>query len=149
MMRRIALAGVTAALALGGIAVAAGPAGAAAKPPIFNATGTLHCSITGKVKINPPLTNANTLPSTTTAKLKGTCSGTTGNPVVTPSGVKGSVLSVGTSAGYLRQPGDAGHHPVHGGTDVQGERRQDQPVDGRRSRGSRRSSRARPRSGSS
>ena len=110
MIRKIAVAAATAALALGGIAVTAGTAGAA-KPPPFNAHGNLHCSITGKVKITPALTNANTLPSTTSGKLKGTCSGTSGNAAVTPSGVKASVSSVGTSAGNCTSLATPGSTP--------------------------------------
>jgi hypothetical protein len=75
------------------------PAGAA-KIAVGNATGTVHCTTTGKVKISPALTNANTLPSTTTAKIKSiSCTGTTGNAAVTISKAKGSATSTGTSPG--------------------------------------------------
>jgi hypothetical protein len=97
MIRRIALAATTAALALGGVAVAAGPAAAAAGPTI-TAVGSVNCNISGKVKISPALTNANTLPSTTTAKIKGSCTGTTESGV-TPTSVKSVVTSTGTTPG--------------------------------------------------
>jgi hypothetical protein len=108
MIRRIALGAAAAALAFGGVAMAATGADAA-KPPPFAADGTVNCNIAGKVKISPALTNSNPFPSTTTAKIKGTCSGTTGNPAVTPSAVKATVQSVGTEPGTcdgLVEPGD-------------------------------------------
>jgi hypothetical protein len=85
MLRKIALAGTAAMVALGGVAVLSGPAGAA--KPVITATGSANCSIAGKVKINPPLTNQNTQPSVVTGKLKGTCTGTTEGGV-SPTGVK-------------------------------------------------------------
>jgi hypothetical protein len=109
MIRRIALGAAAAALAFGGVAVAATGADAA-KPPPFAADGTVNCNITGKVKISPALTNNNPLPSTTTAKIKGTCSGTTGNPAVTPSKLKATVSSTGNEPGTcagLVQSGDS------------------------------------------
>ncbi|HZJ25737.1 MAG TPA: hypothetical protein VFF40_01765 [Acidimicrobiia bacterium] len=100
MIRKIALGAAATALTFGGLALVASPAGAG-KPPPFDATGSVTCSIWGKAKIDPPLTNANVLPSTTTAKIKGkdTCSGTTGNPLVTPTTIKAVVTSTGTEAG--------------------------------------------------
>jgi hypothetical protein len=80
------LGSMAAALAFGGVVVASGPAGAAPKP-IITATGNATCSITGKVKIDPPLTNQNTQPSNIVGKLKGTCTGST-EQGVTPTKVK-------------------------------------------------------------
>jgi hypothetical protein len=100
------MAAIAVGVAFGGIAMVAGPASAG--KPTITATGNVSCSgLNGKVKINPPLTNANTQPSTITAKIKATCTGST-ETGVTPSAAKGSVLSVGTSPGTcsgLTQPG--------------------------------------------
>lgn len=85
MFRKIALAATSAALAFGGIAVLSSPAGAA--KPTITATGNVSCSITGKIKINPPLTNVNTSPSVISGKVKGTCTGSTESGV-TPAKVK-------------------------------------------------------------
>jgi hypothetical protein len=85
MLRKIGLAAVAAGLALGSLAVVAGPAGAA--KPTITATGNVNCSISGKIKINPPLTNVNTQQSVITGKLKGTCTGST-EQGVTPAKVK-------------------------------------------------------------
>ena len=78
----------------------------AAKPTI-TAQGSVNCSITGKVKISPPLTNTNTVPSTISGKLKGTCSGTTEGGV-TPTKVKIGITYRGSGPGTcngLAQPG--------------------------------------------
>jgi hypothetical protein len=100
MIRKIGMAASAAAMVLGGVAVVASPAFAGGKTPLGNAHGTVHCAITAKVKINPPLTNANTLPSTTTAKLKTvSCSSSGGTILGAIAKGKGSVLSVGTSPG--------------------------------------------------
>jgi len=104
MLRRIGLSALAGALAFGGIVVMSGPAGAA--KPTITATGSVSCDITGKVKINPPLSNTNTVPSTVTGKLKGACTGTT-EQGVTPSKVKISLTFVGSQAGTcsgLAQP---------------------------------------------
>lgn len=109
MIRRIAIGATATALAFGGLGLVA-PSAAAKKPPPFDATGTVNCSIAGKVKIKPALTDNNTLPSTTTAKLKGFCSGTTGNSLVTPSKIKAVAVSVGVDPGTcsaLITPGTA------------------------------------------
>ena len=100
MLRKIVLTASAAALALGGIAAVAGPA-SAGKVALGNATGTVSCNITGKVKISPALSDINTLPSTTTAKTKSrTCTssgGTIGaNPITK---AKGVVTSTGTTPG--------------------------------------------------
>lgn len=75
MIRRIAVVATAASMAFGGFAVAAGTAGAAA-PPI-NAIGTANCSVVGKAKISPALTN-DVLIRTTTVKATLTCTGTSG-----------------------------------------------------------------------
>jgi hypothetical protein len=80
------LGSMAAALAFGGVVVASGPVGAVTKPTI-TATGNASCQITGKVKIDPPLTNQNTQPSVITGKIKGTCTGST-EQGVTPTKVK-------------------------------------------------------------
>ena len=73
----------------------------AGKVALGNATGTVHCTTTGKVKISPALSEINTQPSTTTAKTKsGSCTasgGTIGaNPVTS---AKATVTSTGTTPG--------------------------------------------------
>jgi hypothetical protein len=110
MLKKLGMSAAVAAIALGGVALAGTPA-FAGKTALGNASGTVHCSITGKVKINPPLTNQNTQPSTTTAKTKSvSCSssgGTIGGFPITKS--KGSVISTGTSPGTcsgLTSPGE-------------------------------------------
>ena len=100
MLRKIALTASAAALAFGGLAVMAGPA-SAGKVALGNATGTVSCTTTGKVKISPALSDINTQPSTTTAKTKsGTCTssgGTIGAHAITKA--KGTVTSTGTTPG--------------------------------------------------
>lgn len=106
--RRFALGASTLALAMGGLAVIATPAGAA-KIPVGNANGHASCAITGKVKFSPALSSTNTLPVTTTAKIKGTCTGDTQNALVEPVKMKAAVISTGgnpTCAG-LTTPGTA------------------------------------------
>jgi hypothetical protein len=74
MTRKLAILGATIALAVGVLGV--GTAGAAT--PV-NAHGSLHCAITGKVKISPPMTFTASGTSTFTAKISSTsCSGTSG-----------------------------------------------------------------------
>jgi hypothetical protein len=75
MFRRVALAAAAASIALGGLALTAGAAGAAA-PPI-NASGALNCTAVGKAKISPALTSAAVI-RTTTAKVTLTCTGPSG-----------------------------------------------------------------------
>jgi hypothetical protein len=105
MIRKIALAATSAALALGGIATMSSPVSAA--KPTITAQGSVNCSITGKVKISPPLTNTNTVPSNITGKLKGDCTGTT-EQGVTPAKVKIGITYRGSGPGTcngLAQPG--------------------------------------------
>jgi len=100
MLRRTALAASAAVLVLGGLAVTAGPA-FAGKVALGDATGSVTCNTTGKVKISPALSDINTQPSTTTAKTKSTsCTssgGTIGAHQIT--GSKGTSTSVGTGPG--------------------------------------------------
>jgi hypothetical protein len=96
MLRKIALAATAAALALGGITVASDTAGAA--KPTITATGSVNCNIEGKIKIDPPLKNTNTVPSTITGKLKGTCTGST-EQGVSPAKVKIEVTYRGSGPG--------------------------------------------------
>lgn len=102
MLKKFGMTAAAAALSLGALAAVAAPAGAAAKVPLGNATGTVSCPIAGKVKISPPLSSLNTLPSTTTAKIKNTapCTGSGGSigaHQITK--MKSTVTSTGTSAG--------------------------------------------------
>jgi hypothetical protein len=75
MLRRLALVGAAIALGLATLAV---PAAEAAAP--VNASGTLDCTINGKVKISPKLQFGGTSPggSLFHAKVKGTCTGSSG-----------------------------------------------------------------------
>jgi hypothetical protein len=75
MLRKIAIVGSTVALAL--VTFGTGTAHAAAK---VNASGTLHCSITGKVKLSSTLTfGGPPVVSNMVAKVAGTgCTGTSG-----------------------------------------------------------------------
>lgn len=76
MIRRIALSATAAALAFGSVVALAGPAGAAVTP--VNASGTANCSVSGKAKINPPLTNAVVLRTITVKATLSGCTGTSG-----------------------------------------------------------------------
>ena len=128
MIRKIGMAASAAVLVLGGVAVVAAPAFAGGKTPLGNAHGTVHCSITAKVKINPPLTNANTLPSTTTSKVKTvSCSSSGGTILGAIAKGKGSVSSVGTDAGHVHGPADAGNDAVHVDDQLEGQRRHAEP----------------------
>jgi hypothetical protein len=103
-MRKIVLAATAAMLALGGVAVMSETAGAA--KPTITATGSVNCNIEGKVKINPPLRNSNTTPSTVTGKIKGLCTGTT-EQGVTPAKLKAALTYTGSGPGTcngLAQP---------------------------------------------
>ncbi len=84
MGRRIFAALAAVALGAGVLTVTAGQAYAAAK---VDAAGTLHCTITGKVKISPPLVFGGTAGAATFAAkvATGSCSGTSG-----VTGVKGT-----------------------------------------------------------
>ncbi|MGZ6978536.1 MAG: hypothetical protein ACXVJW_10540 [Acidimicrobiia bacterium] len=100
MLRKVVLTASAAALALRSLATFASPA-FAGKVALGNATGTVTCNTTGKVKISPALSDINTQPSTTTAKTKSTsCTasgGTIGAHPVTKA--KGLTTSTGTSPG--------------------------------------------------
>ena len=115
MLRKVGMAAGVAALALGSVAAFAGPAGAAAKVPLGNAHGTLHCtSLTAKVKFTPPLSNANTQPSVTDIKGKvGSCTGTlTGAPGAAVSKAKTTGQIVGNSPGTCSGLTSDGTAPV-------------------------------------
>ena len=103
MIRKMTLTVAAAALAMGGIAAFAGPAGAAAKVPLGNAHGTVHCSgITAKVKFVPPLKNSNTQPSNTfiKSKISGPCTSTlTGAPGAAITKAKSTGTIIGNSPG--------------------------------------------------
>jgi hypothetical protein len=109
MFRRILLAALSAGLVVGAAVAAPEVASAAAKPTI-TATGNVSCSITGKVKIDPPLTNQNTVPSNITGKLKGTCTGTTESGV-SPTGVKIGITYAGTQPGTCNGLATPGNDP--------------------------------------
>jgi hypothetical protein len=100
MFRKIVLTASAVTLALGGLATFASPA-YAGKVALGNATGTATCNILGKVKISPALSDINTLPSTTTAKIKSTtCTSSGGTIGAFPiTKVKGAATSVGTGPG--------------------------------------------------
>lgn len=111
MFRKLVLGVSASALALGGLAVAAPPAGAA-KIPVGNAVGSVSCTGGGKVKISPGLKNEDNAannysgyngtprwtvgPALTTAKLKLTCNGSTQNPAVRVTSGKVTATSQGT-----------------------------------------------------
>ena len=78
MGKRIFATLAASALVAGALSVTAGPAFAAAK---VDASGTLHCTITGKVKVSPPLVFGGSAAggATFSAKVASTtCSGTSG-----------------------------------------------------------------------
>lgn len=79
MARRFISVGAVLALTLTLGVVTASGASAAASPPV-NASGSLHCSISGKVKFTTPLLfGVNSGPSTFVAKFKsGSCTGSSG-----------------------------------------------------------------------
>jgi hypothetical protein len=104
MIRKTIVAVTAAGLALGGLVLVAGPAGAA--KPTITATGNVTCNITGKIKISPPLTNVNTSVNTTQAKLKGTCTGST-EQGVTPNKAKGLLTSTTAEPGTCSSFTDA------------------------------------------
>jgi hypothetical protein len=115
MLRRIGISAAALAVGLGGLALAA-PAAGAAKPDLGNATGSVTCQITAKVKISPPLKNSavapNTTPSTTTAKTKSTSCTSSGGTIGTfmnGGKSKGLITSTGTEPGTctgLVEPGE-------------------------------------------
>jgi hypothetical protein len=75
MLRRTTFVGVVVAL---GFAAFGAPTAQAAAP--VNAAGTLDCALTGKVKISPKLTFGGNAPNGSLfhAKIKGTCTGSSG-----------------------------------------------------------------------
>jgi hypothetical protein len=114
MKRRVFVGISIGALVCAGLAVDTGSAGAA-KPIVGDATGSASCSGGGKVKLKPGLRNEDNAennypgyngiprwivgPTTTTAKLKLVCTGTTGIPGVSPAKAKVEATSVGTEPG--------------------------------------------------
>jgi hypothetical protein len=77
MVRKTLVA--TSALALAVAALGAGSGAAYAKTLPVNATGTLHCTVTGKTKLVPPKLFTGTSPAVDTQKVKLTnCTGTSG-----------------------------------------------------------------------
>jgi hypothetical protein len=87
MIRRVSIAATAALLGLGLVVAGVGSAGAMKAPP-FDATGTVHCTGPGKVKLSPPLSNTpQTGTRTAIGKFNWNCtnggSGSpTGNPAV-------------------------------------------------------------------
>jgi len=87
MNRRIAVAATAVACGLGGLVAAGSSVAGAAKPPPFDATGTVSCKGPGKVKLTPPLSNTPQAGTRTiVGKFNWNCTanggGTTGNPAV-------------------------------------------------------------------
>lgn len=80
--------------------MAAGVTTASAGKPLVTAVGSVTCGApgSGKAKINPPFTLSpgGAGPRVTTSKFKTTCTGTTGNPLVTP--ISAKIGAVSTSA---------------------------------------------------
>jgi hypothetical protein len=77
-MRKLFAAGAALALGLGGLVLTAGPASAA--KPVIDAHGSLHCSISGKVKVTPGLLfNGTAGAATFSTKIKSSsCTGSSG-----------------------------------------------------------------------
>ena len=101
MMRRIVVGVATAALLTSGLVAGGITAAAAKKPPIFDATGTVTCGApgSGKGKVSPPFTlTPGSGTRTTTSKFKSTCTGTTGNPLVTPASAKIDSISLSNAS---------------------------------------------------
>jgi hypothetical protein len=114
MLRRLVLGVSVGALAFSGLALIAEPA-SAGKPVVGNATGSASCTGGGKVKLSPGLRNEDNAtnnypgyngiprwivgPTTTTAKLKLVCTGTTGIAGVSPAKGKVTATSTGTEPG--------------------------------------------------
>ncbi len=101
MMRRILVAGMAVALGAGGLVAGAATAAGASKP-VVTAVGSVTCGApgSGKAKISPPYLATTPQPGTRTvsSKFKSTCSGTTGNPLVTPTSAKISGVSMSSAA---------------------------------------------------
>jgi hypothetical protein len=100
MMRRIVVATAVLALGTSGLVASGISASGAAKPPPFNAAGSVTCSGgTGKGKVTPPFTlTAQAGTRETKSKFKPTCTGTTGNPAVTPISAKIEAISTSPAA---------------------------------------------------
>jgi hypothetical protein len=105
MFRRMTVAAAVAALGLGGLLAAGAPIASAAKPPPFNASGTVHCTGPGKIKLTPPLTNTPAA-GQRTAKGKfqlnctnGGAGSPTGNPAVKVNTGKVTVTSTSSASG--------------------------------------------------
>jgi hypothetical protein len=96
MIRRIGVTAAVVALAAGGL-VAGGVTTASAGKPTVTAVGSVTCGApgSGKGKVAPPftLTSGGAGPRVTTSKFKSTCTGTTGNPLVTPISAKIGAVS--------------------------------------------------------
>ena len=103
MIRRMAAVAGAVAMGLSGVALTAGNVSAMPTPPV-NASGSLHCAITGKVKIVPPLLFGGASPSATfTAKVKSTsCTGTSG--VTSVKGTFSAVLATNDCIGLAALP---------------------------------------------
>jgi hypothetical protein len=102
MMKRITVAATAMTLAVGGLVGGAAQSAGAAKPPPFDAVGSVTCGApgSGKAKISPPFSLTPGVGTrTTTSKLKTTCTGTTGNPAVTPTSAKINSTSLSDAAG--------------------------------------------------
>lgn len=98
MIRRIAVSAAAVALLTSGL-VAGGVTSASAGKPLVTAVGSATCGApgSGKGKVVPPFTLvAQPGNRVTTSKFKTTCTGTTGNPLVTPTSAK--IVSTSTSA---------------------------------------------------
>ncbi|MGZ6996003.1 MAG: hypothetical protein ACXVIM_12390 [Acidimicrobiia bacterium] len=89
MIRRFAIAATAVAIASGGLLATGSTFAGAAKPAPFDASGAVHCTGPGKVKLSPPLTNT---PAAGTRTINGkflwNCTNggagsPTGNPAVT------------------------------------------------------------------
>ncbi len=97
-MRRIGVTAAVVALTAGGL-VAGGVTTASAGKPLVTAVGSVTCGApgSGKGKVSPPFTLvAQPGTRTTTSKFKTTCTGTTGNPLVTP--ISAKIVSTSTSS---------------------------------------------------
>jgi hypothetical protein len=110
MVRKVIVSVTAAGLAVGWGVVSALPAGAA--KPTITATGNVQCSISGKVKISPPLTNVNTSPSTVSGKLKGACTGSTESGV-TPTKVKIGISLTTSNPGTCNGLAEPGEDPFN------------------------------------
>lgn len=98
MIRRMAVSAAAVALLTSGL-VAGGVTSASAGKPLVTAVGSATCGApgSGKGKVVPPFTLvAQPGNRVTTSKFKTTCTGTTGNPLVTPTSAK--IVSTSTSS---------------------------------------------------